>query len=147
QSNGVVGVRAIWVGVHDLIGALAAMSEQGFGAPGRSVSFDRLEGRATRAGTGDLDLVKTAGEPGDPNDDRVLGVTLIVSDLERTRAFVEAATRMRLPVYRGAYGRSLGLPLALTHGLRVELVAQHRLPQSRPDQQRTGEHFKSKGDE
>ncbi|MGH8199814.1 MAG: VOC family protein, partial [Steroidobacteraceae bacterium] len=41
QSNGVVGVRAIWVGVHDLIGALAAMSEQGFGAPGRSVSFDR----------------------------------------------------------------------------------------------------------
>jgi len=125
HSNHVVGVRAIWVGVHDLVDALAAMPEQGFGNPGRSVSFDGLEGRATRAGTGDLDLVKTAGEPGDPTDYRILGVTLIVSDFEKTRAAVEAATKMRLRVYRGAYGRSLSLPVALTHGLRVELVAQH----------------------
>jgi catechol 2,3-dioxygenase-like lactoylglutathione lyase family enzyme len=110
---------------HDLVGALAAMPEQGFGNPGRSVSFDGLEGRATRAGTGDLDLVKTAGEPGDPNDYRILGVTLIVSDFEKTRGAVEAATRMRLRVYRGAYGRSATLPVGLTHGLRVELVAQH----------------------
>jgi hypothetical protein len=47
---------------HDLVGALAALPEQGFGPPGHSVSFDGLEGRATRAGTGDLNLVKTAVE-------------------------------------------------------------------------------------
>jgi hypothetical protein len=127
QPNDVVGVRAIWVGVHDLVRALAAMPEQGFGTPGRAVSFDGLEGRATRAGTGDLDLVKTTGEPGDPNDYRILGVTLIVSDFEKTRAAVEASTKMRLRVYRGAYGRSLSLPVALTHGLRVELVAERHV--------------------
>jgi len=126
QPNYVVGVRAIWVGVHDLTGALAAMPEKGFGTPGRSVSFEGLEGRATRAGTGDLDLVRTEGEMGDPNDYRILGVTLIVSDFEKARVAVETATKMRLRVYRGAYGRSLSLPVALTHGLRVELVAQRR---------------------
>ncbi len=125
QSNCVVGVRAIWIGVHDLAGALAAMPEQGFGTPGRAVSFDGLEGRATRAGTGDLDLVKTLGQPGDQDDFRILGVTLIVSDLEQARAAIEKTTRMRLPIYQGAYGRSLTLPAVLTHGLQVELVAQH----------------------
>jgi hypothetical protein len=127
QSNAVVGVRAIWVGVHDLDGALAAMPAQGFATPGHSVSFEGLEGRATRAGAGDLNLVKTAGEPGDANDYRILGLTLIVSDFEKARAVIEAATKLRLRVYRGAYGRSLSLPVGLTHGLRIELVAQHQV--------------------
>jgi len=127
QPNYVVGVRAIWIGVHDLVEALAAMREQGFRAPGRFVSLDGLEGRATRAGTGDLNLVKIPGEPGDPNDYRILGVTLIVSDFEKSRAAVEAATKMRLRVYHGAYGLSLSLPVALTHGLRVELVDRHHV--------------------
>ncbi len=71
-------------------------------------------------------MVRTEGEPGDPNDYRILGETLIVSDFEKARVAVETAKKMRLRVYRGAYGRSLSLRVALTHGLRVELVAQRR---------------------
>jgi catechol 2,3-dioxygenase-like lactoylglutathione lyase family enzyme len=124
QPNGVVRVRAVVIGVHDLKGQLKALGDDGFPAPGRAVTIDGLHGREIPMGIGVIDLVETPGKVGDDDDERVLALTLGVDDLAKSKAVVEAAIHGPLAVHAGAYGRGVFLPTALTHDLKIELAGR-----------------------
>ncbi len=123
HPNGVIGVRAVWIGVHDLDGQLKALAADGFPAPGRVVEFEGRKGREFRLGAAFVNLVETPGKPGDDEDERVLGVTLVSRDLARTRGVMAVGGRS-VVVERGAYGRRVVASAALTHGLRVEVAGR-----------------------
>ena len=121
HPSGALGVRAVWFAVHDLKARLDEMRGAGFAPAGRAVAFAGLRGRAVAAGIGDVNLLQAAaGSKAD--DGTIVAVSIAVKDLAKARALAEAATRSKLAVYDGTYGKSILLPAASTHGASIELV-------------------------
>jgi len=121
HPNGALGVRAVWFAVHDLKARLDEMRSAGFAPAGRAVTFMGLSGRAITAGLGDINLLQA--DAGSKEDDgAIVAISIAVKDLAKARALAEAAIGSKLAVHDGAYGRSILLPAAATHGASIELV-------------------------
>lgn len=53
-------------------------------------------------------------------------VSIMVEDLEATRAVIKARSGRNLEVYKGIYGDSVSIPASLTHGIAIEFVQSAR---------------------
>ena len=52
----------------------------------------------------------------------IVCVSIMVQDLEATRAVIKARSGRTLEVYKGIYGNSVSIPADLTHGIAIELA-------------------------
>jgi hypothetical protein len=56
----------------------------------------------------------------------IVCVSIMVQDLEVTRAVIKARSGRTLEVYKGIYGNSVSIPANLTHGIAIEFVQNAR---------------------
>ena len=56
----------------------------------------------------------------------IVCLSIMVQDLEATRAVIKARSGRTLEVYKGIYGNSVSIPANLTHGIAIEFVQNAR---------------------
>ena len=56
----------------------------------------------------------------------IVCLSIMVQDLEATRAAIKARSGRTLEVYKGIYGNSVSIPANLTHGIEIEFVQNAR---------------------
>ena len=56
----------------------------------------------------------------------IVCLSIMVQDLEATRAVIQARSGLTLEVYKGIYGNSVSIPATLTHGIAIEFVQNAR---------------------
>lgn len=133
HANGAVGIQAVWMAVRDLKAATAAYERVGLPAA-RSVDLPFLGARAReiRTGVGSILLVAPSGPAGaaakfiHQRGEGVMGLTLRVDDVMKTRMVLAERTHTELPVYAGVYGRSVVVPGQLAKGAWIEFAERSR---------------------
>ncbi len=96
--------------------------------------MDALEakGREVQAGAGSILLVAGAStkNPVTPwlesRGESVMGITLEVADLEQARRALQARLHRDLPVYEGAFGRSILIPAEVALDTYIEFCEKRR---------------------
>jgi hypothetical protein len=77
-------------------------------------------------------LMVSKEKPTDSNDQEhiagsdIVCLSIMVQDLEATRAVIKARSSRTLEVYKGIYGNSVSIPANLTHGIEIEFVQNAR---------------------
>ena len=56
----------------------------------------------------------------------IVCVSIMVEDLEATRAAIKAGSGQTFGIYKGIYGNSVSIPANLTHGIEIEFVQNAR---------------------
>jgi predicted lactoylglutathione lyase len=56
----------------------------------------------------------------------IVCLSIMVQDLEATRAVIKARSGRTLEVYQGFYGNSVSIPANLTHGIAIEFAQNAR---------------------
>src|SRR5260370_22800009 len=95
----------------------------------RKGDFRKLgaEGREIRAGEGVLLLLRAKDPKGEValfltrRGEGIIGVSIKVARLQKTRAMLEADMGQRITPYEGSYGKSILVPVELTQGVWLEL--------------------------
>ena len=130
HANTATGIDAVWIAVEDLRMATEWLEHAGWTA-GEAVPFQPFKalGRAFPAGQGDLVLVAPTDLAGytvgylDRIGPSIMGVTLMVEDLSRTRAVLKAGTGKTF-VVRAVPGKGLSLLVSprYAHGIWLEFL-------------------------
>lgn len=127
HANGALGIQAVWMAVKDLEAATSAYQRVGLpAARAVDVSFLGAKAREIRAGVGSILLVAPSVPTGaaakfvHQRGEGVIGLTLRVSDVMKTRMVLAERTHAELPVYPGVYGRSVVVPGELAKGVWIE---------------------------
>jgi hypothetical protein len=110
----------------------------GFGAKHTDAQIAGVHGRALNVASGSIVLLPPDGKPvakyiADHNE-RIMALSIEVSDLAKARRIAESAQGKKLATYDGSFGKSFLLPPTATHGFWLELfqksnaVAGHVVP-------------------
>ncbi len=121
-------IESVWIAVKDLDGTVKGYESIGL-TSGRKVDFPKLgaEGREIRAGEGVLLLLRAKDPKGEValfltrRGEGIIGVSIKVARLQKTRAMLEADMGQRITPYEGSYGKSILVPVELTQGVWLEL--------------------------
>lgn len=133
HSSTATGIKAVWVVVKTLQEATHTFERLGFrvGKEIQAPQFGTV-GKEVTLGKASLILLlakekQTEGH-GDENagDSGIVCVSIMVQDLEVTRAVIKARSGPTLEVYKGIYGNSVSIPANLTHGIAIEFAENAR---------------------
>ena len=133
HPNTATGIRSVWVMVKTLQEATHTFERLGFSV-GKQIQAPRFGTVAQEVTLGKASLMlMTAKEKRTEShaDDDTAGsgivcLSIMVQDLEATRAFIKARSDRTLEVYKGIYGNSVSIPANLTHGIAIEFVQNTR---------------------
>jgi catechol 2,3-dioxygenase-like lactoylglutathione lyase family enzyme len=130
HPNTATGIRSVWVMVKDLQEATRTFEQLGF-TVGRQIPAPRFGTVAQEVTLGKASLMfMMAKEKGTAHEDTagsdIVCVSIMVRDLEETRAVIKARSGRTLEVYKGTYGNSVSIPADLTHGIAIEFVQNDR---------------------
>lgn len=128
HPNTAMGIHAVWFAVHDAEAQLRTLRDGGFeGGESREAKFLSAHGREVKAGHGVLLLLESSNKDGlltkflSDHDEGIIGVSIEVADLGKTRQLAESGTGRKLETYKGFYGTSFLLPPEVTHGVWMEM--------------------------
>jgi len=133
HPNTAIGIRSVWVMVKSLQDATHTFERLGFSV-GRQIHAPRFGAVAqeVKLGKASLMLMMSKEKRTDSNDHEhtagsdIVCLSIMVQDLEATRAVIKARSGQTLEVYKGIYGNSVSIPANLTHGIEIEFVQNAR---------------------
>jgi catechol 2,3-dioxygenase-like lactoylglutathione lyase family enzyme len=130
HPNTATGIRSVWVMVKDLQETTRTLERLGFPV-GKQIAAPRFGTVAQEVTLGKASLMLVmAKEKGTAHEDTagsgIARVSIMVQDLEATRAVIKARGGQTLEVYKGIYGNSVSIPADLTHGIAIEFVQNDR---------------------
>ena len=133
HPNTAIGIRSVWVMVKTLQEATHTFERLGFsvGAQTHEPRFGNVVQEVT-LGKASLMLMTAKEKRADSNDyedaagSGIVCLTIMVQDLEATRAVIKARSGRTVEVYKGIYGNSVSIPATLTHGVAIEFVQNAR---------------------
>jgi catechol 2,3-dioxygenase-like lactoylglutathione lyase family enzyme len=134
HPNTTLRIHSVWFAVRDLDAGLRNLQEAGF-EPGRTrdVTFLGAKGREVKAGKGSLLLLQSVDQKGilntflqDHEDGFIIGLSIEVADLNRSRSWIEGHSGRKQEPYDGFYGRSILFPPELAHGVWMELFERKK---------------------
>jgi 4-hydroxyphenylpyruvate dioxygenase-like putative hemolysin len=130
EPNASETVRAAWIVVKDLDKAASDLQALGFRHV-RSFHSDTLDARGQEfaAVRGSIVLLHASGQGpasqfASKRGEGVMGVTLTVLDLSKTRALIEKNANRTFSTYHGLYGNSFLIPAELARGVWIEFVEE-----------------------
>jgi hypothetical protein len=123
----------VWVVVKSLQEATHTFERLGFSV-GRQIHAPRFgaDAQEVTLGKASLMLMMPKEKRTDSNDHEhtagsdIVCLSIMVEDLEATRAVIKARSGRTLEVYKGIYGNSVSIPASLTHGVEIEFVQNAR---------------------
>jgi catechol 2,3-dioxygenase-like lactoylglutathione lyase family enzyme len=132
HPNTAIGIRSVWVMVKNLQEATRTFERLGFSV-GTQIHEPRF-GNVVQEVTSkkaSLTLMMAKEKRADSNDyeddgSGIVCLSIMVQDLEATRAVIKARSGRTLDVYKGIYGDSVSIPANLTHGIPIEFVQNAR---------------------
>ena len=133
HPNTATGIRAVWVMVKTLQEATHTFERLGFSV-GHQIQVPQFGTLAQEVTVGKASLMlvtakeKTTDSHFDadtPGSD-IVCVSIMVNDLEATRAVIKARSGRTLKVYKGVFGDSVSIPANLTRGIAIEFVQSAR---------------------
>jgi catechol 2,3-dioxygenase-like lactoylglutathione lyase family enzyme len=124
QPNTATRVRGVWFAVDDLAAQHRSLRDAGFAASVADVTLLGLRGKSVPAARGNLNLLQSKGPigPVGAHEDGIVAVSIEVKDLAKAHAMARAATKLPLPIYSGAFGKSFLIPSGAAHGVAIEMV-------------------------
>jgi catechol 2,3-dioxygenase-like lactoylglutathione lyase family enzyme len=133
HPNTATGIRSVWVKVKNLPEATHTFERLGFSV-GKQLEAPRFGAVAQEVTFGKASLLlMTAKEKrteSHANEDTagssIVCLSVMVQDLEATRAVIRARSGQTLEVYQGIYGDSVSIPANLAHGIAIEFVQSAR---------------------
>jgi len=133
HPNTAIGIRSVWVMVKSMQEAKHTFERLGFSV-GRQIQAPRFGAVAQELtlGKASLMLIMSKEKHTDSNDHEhtagsdIVSLSIMVQDLEATRAVIKARSGRTLEVYKGIYGNSVSIPANLTHGIEIEFVQNAR---------------------
>jgi catechol 2,3-dioxygenase-like lactoylglutathione lyase family enzyme len=133
HPNTATGIRSVWVMVKTLRETTRTFERLGFSV-GEQIQAPRFGAVAQEVTLGKASLMlmianekqteRQADE--DAADSGIVCLSIMVQDLEATRAVIKARSGRTLDVYNGIYGDSVSIPANLTHGIAIEFVQNAR---------------------
>jgi catechol-2,3-dioxygenase len=133
HPNTATGIRSVWVMVKTLRETTRTFERLGFSV-GEQIQAPRFGAVAQEVTLGKASLMlmianekqteRQADE--DAADSGIVCLSIMVQDLEATRAVIKARSGRTLDVYKGIYGDSVSIPANLTHGIAIEFVQNAR---------------------
>ena len=133
HPNTATGIRSVWVMVKTLPEATHTFERLGF-AVGKQIQapqFGTVVQEVT-LGRASLMLMKTKEKRTESHSEEdtagsgIVCLSIMVQDLEATRAVIKARSGRTVEVYKGIYGNSVSIPATLTHGVAIEFVQNAR---------------------
>lgn len=127
HANGALRLHAVWMSVENLGDSTKAYESIGL-VRGTKMTLSAIGASAQeiRAGNGAI-LLLTPDAPGGhlqefmaDRGQAVMGVSIEVEDIERTRAVLKERLHQELAVYSGAFGKSVLVPGQLAAGAWIE---------------------------
>ena len=133
HPNTATGIRSVWVMVKTLQEATHTFERLGF-AVGKQIQAPRFGAVAQEVTLGKAALMLLMAKEkrteshgdGDTAGSDIVCLSIMVQDLEATRAVIKARSGRTLDVYKGIYGDSVSIPANLAHGIEIELVKNAR---------------------
>jgi catechol-2,3-dioxygenase len=133
HPNTATGIRSVWVKVKTLQEATHTFERLGFPV-GEQIQAPRFGAVAEEVTLGKASLLlmmaKEKSSESHAAEDTagscIAGLSIMVRDLEATRAVIKARSGRTLDVYKGIYGDSVSIPANLTHGIAIEFVQNAR---------------------
>ena len=133
HPNTATGIRSVWVMVKTLQEATHTFERLGFSV-GKQIEVPRFGTVAQEVtlGKASLMLMTAKDKPTerhadeDSGDSGIVCLSIMVQDLEATRAVIKDRSGRTLDVYKGIYGDSVSIPANLTHGVAIEFVQNAR---------------------
>jgi catechol 2,3-dioxygenase-like lactoylglutathione lyase family enzyme len=133
HPNTAIGIRSVWVMVKSMLEAKHTFERLGFSV-GRQIHAPRFGAVAQEVtlGRASLMLMMSKEKHTDSDDHEhtagsdIVCLSIMVHDLEATRAVIKARSGRTLEVYKGIYGSSVSIPANLTHGIEIEFVQNAR---------------------
>jgi catechol 2,3-dioxygenase-like lactoylglutathione lyase family enzyme len=131
HPNTANGIRSVWVMVKTLPEATHTFERLGF-AVGKQIQAPRFGTvQEVTLGKASLMLMMAKEKRTESHADQdtagsdIVCLSIMVQDLEATRAVIKARSGRTLEVYKGIYGNSVSIPANLTHGIAIEFVQNH----------------------
>jgi catechol 2,3-dioxygenase-like lactoylglutathione lyase family enzyme len=129
HPNTAIGIRSVWVMVKTLEETTHTFERLGFSV-GKQIQEPRFGTVAQEVTMGKASLLllmaKEKGTDSHAEEDTagsgIVCVSIMVEDLEATRAVIKARSGQTLGIYKGIYGNSVSIPANLTHGIAIEFV-------------------------
>ncbi len=133
HPNTATGIRSVWVRVKTLQEATHTFERLGF-AVGKQIQAPRFGNvvQEVTLGKASLMLMMAKEKRTESHADEdtagsgIVCLSIMVQDLEATRAVIKARSGRTLEVYKGIYGNSVSIPANLTHGIAIEFVQNAR---------------------
>jgi catechol 2,3-dioxygenase-like lactoylglutathione lyase family enzyme len=132
HPNTAIGIRSVWVMVKSVQEATHTFERLGFSV-GRRIHAPRFGAVAQEVKLGKASLMlmmskekRTDGDHEPTAGSDIVCLSIMVQDLEATRAVIEARSGRTPEVYKGIYGNSVSIPANLTHGVEIEFVQNAR---------------------
>ena len=133
HPNTATGIRSVWVMVKTLQEATHTFERLGFsvGKQTQAPQFGTVV-QEVMLGKASLTLMMAKGKPTESHADEdaagsgIVRLSIMVENLEATRAVIKARSGRTLEVYKGIYGNSVSIPANLTHGIAIEFVQNAR---------------------
>jgi hypothetical protein len=133
HPNTATGIRSVWVMVKTLEETTHTFERLGFSV-GKQIQEPRLGNVVQEVTMGKASLMlmmaKKEGIESHADEDTagsgIVCLSIMVEDLEATRAVVKARIGQTLEIYKGIYGNSVSIPANLTHGIAIEFVQNAR---------------------
>jgi hypothetical protein len=133
HPNTATGIRSVWVMVKTLEETTHTFERLGFSV-GKQIQEPRLGNVVQDVTIGKASLMlmmaKKKGTESHADEDiagsGIVCLSIMVEDLEATRAIIKARSGRTLEIYKGIYGDSVSIPANLTHGIAIEFVQNAR---------------------
>jgi catechol 2,3-dioxygenase-like lactoylglutathione lyase family enzyme/predicted lactoylglutathione lyase len=133
HPNTATGIRSVWVMVKTLEETTRTFERLGFSV-GEQIQAPRFGAVVQEVTLGKASLVLMMAKEKRPEshaDEDTTGsgivrLSIMVQNLEATRAVIKAHSGQTLEVYKGIYGSSVSIPANLTHGIAIEFVQNAR---------------------
>ena len=133
HPNTATGIRSVWVRVKTLQEAAHTFERLGFSV-GKQVQAPRFGVVVQEVTLGKASLLlmmakekRTESHADEDTDGSgIVCVSIMVQDLEATRAVIKARSGRTLKAYKGIYGDSVSIPGNLTHGIAIEFAQNAR---------------------
>jgi hypothetical protein len=93
----------------------------------REARFLDAHGRKVKAGQGVIMLLELSDKNSlltkylSDHDEGIIGLSIQVADLDKSRQLAESGTERKFETYKGSYGTSFLLPPRVTHGVWIEM--------------------------
>jgi catechol 2,3-dioxygenase-like lactoylglutathione lyase family enzyme len=137
HPNTATGIRSVWVMVKTLPEATRTFERLGF-AVSKQIQAPRFGTVVQEVTLGKASLMLMMAKEKRPEsrpesradedaaDSGIVCLSIMVQDLDATRAVIKAGSGRTLEVYKGIYGNSVSIPANLAHGIEIEFVQNAR---------------------